>query len=536
MRRDIFSPSSKLWPSLFFAGLLILGLRLAPDYGISIDEWTNHYFGVRWYDYARNIAFHHAPLAPLAGATEHDVVHGPFVEMTFAFVENALLRLSSLRQILFFRHYATWAVFYLGVVCFYFLARRLFASRAWALLAALFLVLHPRIFAHAFFDSVDLPFLAFYIFALATLVRFLAVRTLASLTLHAVVCAMMIDVRAIGAIIPAITGLILTLDLFTAPIAAPRIFRFLGRIGLFMAVVTLVTILCWPFLWNHPFLRALDIVHLTPKVDWAGIVLYRGEQIIATHLPWHYIPLWIAITTPIACLVFLVVGLADGLWSCLKNPLAFYRERLPEAVTIAALLLPLLAVIVLHVVVFDSWRHLFFVYPALVLVAIAGLKRTVALLDARVPGRARTTLASALAVLIALNFVGVAAFMIRNHPYEHVYFNRFAGQNFTEIKRRFELDYWALSYRAALEHVLATDPSAPLRIFHGNNSFMLINQNILPAAEQARLKSVGFDEAEYVFTNFRQVRGGYPTLPLYYSIEVDGESIFAVYKKIPSHP
>ncbi|GAJ22942.1 unnamed protein product, partial [marine sediment metagenome] len=51
--------------------------------------------------------------------------------------------------------------------------------------------------------------------------------------------------------------------------------------------------------------------------------------------------------------------------------------------------------------------------------------------------------------------------MIKNHPHQNVYFNFFAGKN---IKERFELDYWGLSYKQALEYVLENDSSEIINI------------------------------------------------------------------------
>ena len=39
-------------------------------------------------------------------------------------------------------------------------------------------------------------------------------------------------------------------------------------------------------------------------------------------------------------------------------------------------------------------------------------------------------------------FLPVAARMVELHPYEMVYFNRFAGADMQTVKSRFDLDYW----------------------------------------------------------------------------------------------
>jgi hypothetical protein len=182
-------------------------------------------------------------------------------------------------------------------------------------------------------------------------------------------------------------------------------------------------------------------------------------------------------------------------------------------------------------VVFDSWRHLFFVYPAFVLMAIGGLRRTIAWIDAWQKERARRIAQGIAATLIATNIAMVGWFMIRNHPYEHVYFNRIGGRDLAQIKRRFEMDYWGLSYRKALEQLMARDRGNPVAIYHENAGLLAVNGYILAPADQARIQPAGLDKAKYVITTFRWARDGYPSLVEDFSIKVDGEKILCVYRK-----
>jgi 4-amino-4-deoxy-L-arabinose transferase-like glycosyltransferase len=521
----------RLWPAILFGGLVVLGLRISGDYGLCYDEFTNHCFGVSWYKYAQGILVDHAPIVPLANLTQHDIVHGPVIEMALAWIEDAVLKLTDLRQIVFFRHGATWVIFCLGVACFYFLARRLFKGRAWALLAGVFLVIHPRIFSHAFYDSVDIPFLSLYVCSLCTLFHYVDRKTVGSLFLHAVSCAVLIDVRSMGVVIPAITLAVLALDDWPQKETANHVVRLLGRIAIFLTVLALTTVLFWPYLWTNPFLRALDVIRETPRVAWGGSVLYLGQTLPATQLPWHYIPVWILITTPIAYSGLFFIGLFDVVRAFFRNPAACYRERVKELVVMAAFFLPLLLVILLRAVVFDSWRHLFFVYPAFVLMAIGGLRRTIAWIDAWQKERARRIARGIAATLIATNIAMVGWFMIRNHPYEHVYFNRIGGRDLAQIKRRFEMDYWGLSYRKALEQLMARDRGNPVAIYHENAGLLAVNGYILAPADQARILPAGLDQAKYVITTFRWARDGYPSLVEDFSIKVDGEKILCVYRK-----
>lgn len=531
MPKPSLSLGARLLPGLLFGALLLTGLSIVRDYGTYIDEFTNHYFGVRWYDYAHDVIINGAPAVLPGTVTEHDVVHGPLVEMTFAFFERQVVPPPDLRAVVFFRHYGVWLIFYLSAVCFYFLAKRLFAGRTPALLASAFLVVHPRIFSHAFYDSVDIPLLSFYIYGLYTLFRYLDRRTLRSLCLHAVVCGMLIDIRAIGAVVPGITLAILFLDVIWPEDPDDRLVRRLFRLGTYSALVAATTVAFWPYLWANPPLRVLEVIRQTPKVAWEGSVLYWGEFIRANNLPWHYIPVWIAITTPIAYTVLFVVGLAGGLVAFLRKPGRFYRQRLPALVAMAAVLLPVLAVILTKAVVFDSWRHLFFVYPAFVLVAIAGVRMIGGAVQDHCHGNVRKGLQGALILAIGGSILMTAGFMIKNHPHQNVYFNRLAGRNMQEIKDRFDLDYWGLSYRNALAYVVDHDPDKIIRVYDAMRVLPLINTLMLAPADRGRVHLVELREAEYVFTTFRGRKEGYPSLKEYFSIKVGGAEIVSVYKQ-----
>lgn len=533
MRRPKLLNSGWIGPAFFFGALLILGLSIARDYGLNIDELTNHWFGVRWYHYAEDIVVHHAPIGPMAKAGEHDVIHGPLFEMTLAWIEEAVLHLDSLRQALFFRHYATWLTFYFGVIGVYFLARKLWGSRPLALLACLFLVMQPRIFAHAFNDSVDIPFLVFYTASIYTLIRYLDRRTFGAACLHAFTCAVAVDIRLTGGIIPALTLAAIVLDLIVRREPERKILPELGRVAVFLFVGAVATLLLWPYLWNQPWERGLEVIRQTPRINWNGLVLYCGREIRATQLPWHYIPVWILITTPVAFSGFFLIGLGELLIAVARHPVRCCRERRNDLVIAAAFLMPLGAVILLRAVVYDAWRHLFFVYPAFVLISVAGVRHAMKWVEAKLPERVAAWAKGLGGAVIALNVAVVAWTMVAYHPYENVYFNRLAGPSLPEIKRRFELDYWGVSYRRGLEYIMRHDPRNTVKIERGENDLTAITRWFLPAADNRRIRETNFDDAEYVLTIFRKSREGYPKLTKYYAVTVDGAEILCVYRKQP---
>jgi hypothetical protein len=89
--------------------------------------------------------------------------------------------------------------------------------------------------------------------------------------------------------------------------------------------------------------------------------------------------------------------------------------------------------------------------------------------------------------------------MIRNHPYQNVYFNFLAGK---ETTKNFEADYWGLSYRQVLQYLLDHDSSDIIKIFSVNWPGEA-NADILPIKQKERLQFVSLDHARYYISNYR---------------------------------
>ena len=91
----------------------------------------------------------------------------------------------------------------------------------------------------------------------------------------------------------------------------------------------------------------------------------------------------------------------------------------------------MLSVIVLHAVIYDSWRHLFYIYAPLILIAVHGLQCLLALLN--------RTLVFAVYMLIAINSVYLVYWMVYTHHIETCTSIKWRTCIHT-IKHHFELD------------------------------------------------------------------------------------------------
>jgi hypothetical protein len=184
---------------------------------------------------------------------------------------------------------------------------------------------------------------------------------------------------------------------------------------------------------------------------------------------------------------------------------------------------------------YDAWRHLFFVYPALVYLAAVGMETIDGFATARFGGARKRAVTTVLTGGLLLGLAPVVAFMARNHPFEHVYFNRFAGRDMKEIKQRFELDYWGLSYRKALEYIVRADTASSIRVFVATYPGR-VNIAMLPARDRARVTIVQTpDEADYFVTNYRFHPGDYSFAREVFSVRVGNASIASVFESVQHH-
>ncbi len=97
------------------------------------------------------------------------------------------------------------------------------------------------------------------------------------------------------------------------------------------------------------------------------------------------------------------------------------------------------------------------------------------------------------------------------------------------IKNNFELDYWGLSYRKALEYILENDKDEIIKVYV-TEGVGFFNRYILDPESRDRLAYVeNPEDAKYFISNYRYHPGDYPYENEYYSIEISGAKIMVVY-------
>ncbi|TGD78578.1 ArnT family glycosyltransferase [Hymenobacter wooponensis] len=515
----------------FFGLLILLGLGLYRAYGVGWDEQIDRLNGII---NAKYVAMQLAPelakrqptfaeIPDLYGSQDTD--HGVFYQLPLVLLEK-VARVEDSRDVYFLRHLVIWLTCVAGTWVVYRLGMWRFGSWRWGLLTAGLLVLSPRLFAESFYNYKDPVFMGFFALSIYTLLRWLRQPTWQRVLLHAIATGAAIDVRTMGVLLLPLTLGFAILEVLYRPHDRRQ---FLLSLLLYLPLTALVVVLAWPYLWGNPVGHFLEVFQSFSRYPTDMLTVYLGKEISVRQLPWHYAPVWILVTTPAVYSALFLVGLGGVAWAA-RRPLAWLSTttgRL-DLLLVAWCLGPVLAIIVLNSVIYDGWRHLYFIYPAFLLLAVRAVHTLWYQWRATTSSVGLVTGWLGLGLFV-LSLGTVAYRMVQEYPYQNMYFSLpgpMAG-------RLFERDYWALSGREGVEWILAHDAAPQVAVGTDPRSKLVLHnaQLLLPPAERARLRMVSPEQATYFLTTYRWHPEGYPKYgrPVY-ERQVDGVTILSIFR------
>ena len=468
---DLLTPHSAL---LICALFLLAGVFLSGDYGIGFDEQQRRQNAVANLNYILG----NADIADLPPYP--DRFFGVSFELPLLLAERAL-GLEDYYDVHRLRLILTHLFFIAGGFCCYLLVYRLFNNRLLALLALLLFLLHPRLYAHSYVNSKDLPLLSMFSIALYLLERAWRRDTAGAFVMLGLAVGVLTDLRIMGIILfPAVLAM-RGLDLWRAKEWARRRHILLTG-GLFAVAAGLVPLALSPYAWSNPLDYLTGALTLTVNHPLVVPQLFQEQRILSTELPPHYALTWFAITTPPPILLLGFIGAAAVIRQCLTRPEAVFGNTWLRfgVLLLACFALPLLGVVLLGSNIFDDWRHLYFIYAPFCLLAVLGSRWLAAAL------RRQWWLKAGMYGLVGAGLGLVILQMAQIHPQQQVYFNFLVDRTTPEhLRTRYEMDYWRLAGRQVLEYLLNRHPGETVYV-RGGQPWPLAAE-ILPAAARQRL-------------------------------------------------
>ena len=500
--------------------LAAAGVAVVDDYGVGADTQTQRdiAYASASYIMGDRDAFTYGRSVKVSeerkGISVSDRYYGVAFELPLLLFEH-IPGLRDSRDILLVRHLLTHLFFIAGGFFCGLLAYRMLGSRWAGLLAMLLFLLHPRLYAHSFINSKDIPFLVMFVIALYLTHRAFRRDTVGAFVLLGAVVGMAVNMRPFALLLPAAVLAMRGMDWGYA-----YNFQLRKRIvvtgGVFAAAVLLAIYVSHPYYWENP-LRFIEGIQRLSQHPVLISNLFQGQFIRSDAVPPYYIPVWFGITAPPVALLLGGVGLAAVCWRGLGAPGQILRsgELRFLFLLLSCFALPVAVVIALQSNTFNGWRHTYFLWAPFCLLAAGGLhwlagRRWVSLpaaarrwrrvRAARFPGKdasgggtagngnRRQMIVRQIIMCGAIIAVLVNAIyaLVSLHPHQQVYFNLLVNRAASdELAQQYDLDYWAMERRQALEYLLERYPDAALYVITGGDIFN--NRAILPAADRERI-------------------------------------------------
>lgn len=494
---------------IFFCLALVISLLTYKDYGVSWDEAIQRDLGLVSYNYAFN--------NDTALLTHHDKALGTGFEMPLIIAEKCL-NITDSRDVYLMRHLTIHLFFLICVFGGYILAFRLFKSRVIASLAFILLAFHPRIYAHSFFNSKDLPFLSVTILVLLMAQLAFEKNKVIWYSLLGLACGYATSIRSMGVIFIPCIGLFLLADLLRG--FADKSVAKAAALNMLMCAAGFCVALyvAWPYLWHDPIHRFVGSFQSLANIFSGGTVLFNGRVFPSEKLPLDYMPIWFSITMPELWLVCGLTGLLVVVASFAWYPkqFLFVPEKKVLLLCVMCFSGPVIAMVAFHGVNIDDWRHLYFIYPSFVVLILFIVSKLLA-------GRFRMLMY--VSALLQLTWTGW--FMVRAHPFQQVYFNELVSHEKEYLRMHYDLEYWGCSYKEGLDFLVSHYKNDTLRI-RWDMDPLRNNVLLLRKEDRDRIKLVE-DNPDYMITTYR----GHPDFgagkQALYSIKVLNSTIMSVY-------
>ena len=489
--------------------LILIGFVIYRDYGISLDEEISRNNGLVSIKYICDFLLpqytcNFESIKNVSNLKDYsDRQYGVFFEILLIGIIEILLEIKDFSEIFYYRHLANHYLFLISVICFYFLCLNIFKNKLYSFFGASILYTSPRIFAESFYNSKDLAFLCFFIFLIFFSIKFIKKPNYNNAFLLSLFAGIAINLRIVAIYVPILVILFFIFEfLMKNKIDKKKI----NVLFFFLIFKFIFLYIFWPFLWESPINNFIyTLTSFSRFISWNAYVFYLGDFHKVFYLPWHYLFINFFATTPILISILIVCGLFQINLRFFKRLINVDEKNLHKDIwrsekekiflfLFFLIFIPIFLIFLLDSVIYGGWRHLFFLYPPLILMLVYFINTFSSKYRNK---KILICIKGILTIALLNNIYNLVIF----HPHQYVYFNSIFEKNANKL---FEIDYWGLSNKSALENLIK-DNFKKDKITIGVASFtnLYLSQKMLPENYRNKVLITGqnFANADFIYNN-----------------------------------
>lgn len=444
---------------LFLLCLFLLGLLTVFQYGAHLDQkseqeimYSNIKMYLRCFGGAVSSLYRcldAGGITDIAYSVERDhgvAVYYPvfwifFIDQVSPFIGNIIW------------HVYIYFIVFCGILALYGLLREMFCNSEISAMVTSMFFFTPRMFAESHYNNKDMVLLSLTLcifYCGWKLWRKMSWRYLIGFSLAGSLAA---NMKIIGIFIWGIIGLyIFCAMLYNHQMNGEVLKKALACIIITTVLYIFVSPACWTGLGE--FIQYL--FESANNFRWNDYILFAGNMYNKniTGMPRTYLPVMILLSVPTGILLVALIGFGYILFLMIRKPSRFFETAGYTCTAILSGMIPLCYAVLTRTPVYNGWRHFYFCYGAILIMAAYGIFFCINMI--RMHSRLRWVRPVLWGYVLLL-----AGGILINHPYEYGYYNFLAGR---QIENTYELDYWDMSFKQAYEVILNDIPEGNVTV------------------------------------------------------------------------
>ena len=529
---------------LFIILFLLIGFFIYKDYGVFWDDPSMRDIGLvnlkSVYQYLGIEKFlfffsEKIPVVPESIRTLKDSLpdntaklYGVIFDLPVGFFEYIFFGINGDTQKIYqFRSLIRFLIFILFLYSFYYQSKKLFSSTLAGFITIVLISFSPKIFANIFYNHKDILFMIFVSLGMSTATKLILFPRFQTVLMHSLITSLAIASRPMGIFFLPLTAFAL---FFLFYLKKDSYLKSIVVYFLYIFFLIIFVIIFSPYLWESPIKNFYQILNYMSQFPYRAdsTVFYMGNITHISKLPWHYIPVWILISTPPLVLFFFIIGLIFFLINLIKNKIQ--SSGIKELIIfchICIIFFSIFIVIINNSALHNDWRQMYFIYPSLILIATNGFMFIFINIK-------NFRYKNFLLTLIFFSFIlSQLNWMIKAHPLQNIYFNFLIESNW---KQRFDLDYAGVGNYLMIKNILLNDKRNHISICAISDTPLTYTLKIIDKNDRSRIAIQCLEKPDYLIQNYHKIRNNnlydVNDYIIFDQKKIYDETIITVFKKL----